>query len=61
MRTHRDAAELATICARNARMAVSKEVAAELWQMALVYQAEAGNLNSGKKPDVGDLPLWLKE
>jgi hypothetical protein len=29
--------------------------------MALGYQAEAGKLNNGKRPDIGDLPLWLKE
>ena len=31
MRTHRDAVELAKICAFNARIATTKEVAAELW------------------------------
>jgi hypothetical protein len=31
MRTYDDVAELARICARNARLASSREVAAELW------------------------------
>ena len=37
MRTHRDAVELAKICASNARIATTKEVAAELWRLAKQY------------------------
>ena len=58
MRTHRDAVELAKICAFNARIATTKEIAAELWRLAKQYQAEAGD--GSKQPDLGDLPLWLK-
>ena len=60
MRTHRDAVELAKICAFNARIATTKEVAAELWRLAKQYVAEAGELDGSKQPDLGDLPLWLK-
>jgi hypothetical protein len=29
--------------------------------MALEYQAEAAKLSNGKKPYLGEMPLWLKE
>ena len=46
MRTHRDVAELAVMCARNARLASTREVAVELWRMALEYQLEFVKLNA---------------
>ena len=61
MRTHQDAEELALTCARSARLASTKAVALELWRRALEYQAEAAKLNNGKKPYLGETPLWLKE
>jgi hypothetical protein len=56
MRSHDDAAELARICAMNARAASSEHVAAELWRMATEYQAEAAKLDSGNVPAIGEPP-----
>ena len=57
MRTYSEAFELATMCARNARLSTSKQVARELWKMAQEYQAEAAKL--GKVPDLGNPPEGL--
>lgn len=56
MRSHDDAAELARICAMNARAANSEQVATELWRMAREYQAEAAKLASGNLPEIGEPP-----
>jgi hypothetical protein len=56
MRSHDDAAELARICAMNARAANSEQVASELWRMATEYQAEAAKLDRGNVPDIGEPP-----
>jgi hypothetical protein len=56
MRSRDDAAELARICAVNARAANSEQVATELWRMATEYQAEATKLASGHVPDIGEPP-----
>jgi len=61
MRTYDDLAELARLCALNARLASSKEVAAELWAMAHEYQQEAAKLDGGHLPDIGALPYWLRQ
>lgn len=60
MLTHDELAELARICARNSWIADSKEVSAELWQMALEYQRKAAELDSGELPDIGKPPAWLE-
>jgi hypothetical protein len=59
--TYKEAVELAKRCALNARLALTKEAAAELWTMTREYQEEAAKLDSGRKPDIGELPPWLKE
>ncbi len=56
MRSQDDAAELARICALNARAANSEQVATELWRMAKEYQAEAAKLDSGNVADIGEPP-----
>ena len=56
MPTHEDLAELAKICARHARGATNKDVAAALWKMAEDYQSEAVKLDSAKSPDIGEPP-----
>jgi hypothetical protein len=61
MRTYEGLTELARLCAYNARLASSEEVAIELWKMACEYQQEAGKLDGGKLPDIGSLPYWLVE
>jgi hypothetical protein len=52
-------AALARLCANNARLAQTKEVAAELWKMARQYQVKAAKLDGGKAPDIGNPPLWI--
>ena len=61
MLTYREVVELARQCALNARVAVTKQAAAELWKMAKEYQEDAAKLDSGRKPDIGELPPWLKD
>jgi hypothetical protein len=61
MRTYSEAFELAMMCARNARLASTKQVARELWKMAQEYQAEAAKLGNGKVPDLGSPPQGLEE
>ena len=56
MPTHEDLTELAKICARHARGATNKDVAAVLWKMAEDYQSEAEKLDSGKSSDIGEPP-----
>jgi hypothetical protein len=59
MRSFAETVDLARSCALNARLAPSRDLATELWQMAAKYQAEAAELNGGELPDIGSLPLWL--
>lgn len=58
MPTYQDLAELANICLRQARLAKSRSVAAELRRMAKEYQKRAAAFNSGKRPPlVNDFAL----
>jgi hypothetical protein len=59
MHTYSEAFELATMCARNARLSTNKQAARELWKMAQEYQAEAAKL--GKVPDLGNPPQGLED
>jgi hypothetical protein len=61
MHSYAETVDLARSCALNARLAPSRDLAAELWQMAAKYQAEAAELNGGEPPDIGSLPLWLND
>ena len=56
MQTYEELAELARICARNARIATNKQVVAELWKMAVEYAHKAAKLDSGTLPDIGKRP-----
>jgi|HubBroStandDraft_6_1064221.scaffolds.fasta_scaffold8525557_1 hypothetical protein len=56
MQTYEELAELARICARNARITTNKQVAAELWKMAGEYAHKAAKLDSGTLPDIGKPP-----
>ena len=42
------------MCARNARITTTREVADELWRMAKEYQARAADM--GDFPEIGDKP-----
>jgi len=53
---YEEMAELAQICASNARIASNKDIAAILWKMAREYQEKAAELDGGKLPDIGLLP-----
>ena len=53
MQTYSAIVELARICASQASFTVDREVARELWRMALEYQYKAAALDNGKLPDVG--------
>jgi hypothetical protein len=45
----------------NAHLSSNKQVARELWRIALEYQAEAAKLGDGKLPEFGDPPLGLED
>jgi hypothetical protein len=53
MQTYSGLVELARICASQAHFTKDREVARELWRMALEYQYKAAALDNGKLPDVG--------
>ena len=61
MQAYDELVELARIGAFNARNTLDPRVAAELWKMALEYQAKAAKLDSGRSPDVGPPPYVLRE
>jgi hypothetical protein len=61
MQTYADLVELANICAQQAHFTQTREVAQELWRMALEYQRKAAALDSGKLPDIGPPPSWFKK
>jgi hypothetical protein len=52
MPIYEDLVELARMCARNARIMTSRDVADELWRMAKEYQAQAAEM--GDFPEIGD-------
>jgi hypothetical protein len=54
MLIYEDLVELARMCARNARITTSRDVADELWRMAKEYQAQAAEM--GDFPEIGDEP-----
>jgi hypothetical protein len=54
MLNYDDLVELASLCARNSRIATSRDVADELWRMAKEYQAQAAKL--GAFPEIGHEP-----
>jgi hypothetical protein len=55
MRTYEELLELASLCARNARISSDREVARELWKMAREYEVEAAKLDNGRLPEFADL------
>lgn len=61
MHTYDDLLELARICAKNAYVTRSKEVAAELWSMAREYQKKAAIFTGGRLPDIGKPPPFVAE
>jgi hypothetical protein len=53
MQSYSAIVELARICAEQANFTRDREVARELWRMALEYQYKAAALDNGKLPDIG--------
>jgi hypothetical protein len=60
MENYKQAAELAIMCAYNARSSMSRPVAAELWRMAKEYQEKAARLDC-KQIDIGEPPRSLRD
>jgi hypothetical protein len=56
MRTYKELLDLAITCAKQAHFTTSKDVADELWRMAVGYQQQAAQLDGGKLPDIGQKP-----
>jgi hypothetical protein len=61
MENYKQAAELAIMCAYNARSSMSRPVAAELWRMAKEYQAKAAKFNCKRRVDIGEPPQSLRD
>ena len=53
MQTYSVLLEFARKFANQARVTTDREVARELWRMAIEYQYKAAALDNGKFPDVG--------
>jgi hypothetical protein len=60
MRTYKELVDLAMTCAKQAHITTSKDVAHELWRMAVGYQQQAAHLDGGKPPDIGEKPPHLR-
>jgi hypothetical protein len=60
MRTYKELFDLAMTCAKQAHITTSREVARELWRMAVRYQQEAAHLDGSKVPDIGEKPAHLR-
>jgi hypothetical protein len=60
MQTSDHFAELARLCAAQARLTNSRDVATALWKMAKDHQERAAQLDSGRLPDIGARPDLMK-
>ena len=58
MLNYDDLVELARLCARNSRIATSRDVADELWRMAKEYQQMAAKL--GTLPEIDSDPVHVQ-
>jgi hypothetical protein len=58
MLNYDDLVELARLCARNSRIAMSRDVADELWRMAKEYQEQAAKL--GTPPEIDSKPVLVQ-
>jgi hypothetical protein len=58
MRTYENLLELARICARQAWLSSTPQVAGELWRMAKEYQAKAAEHDAAAALDIGNPPPW---
>ena len=53
--------DLARLCAQQAHLTSSKEVARELWRIAQEYQRRAAKLHAGPLPDIGSPPVGVED
>ena len=60
MRTYKELFDLAMTCAKQAHITTSRDVARELWRMAVEYQREVAHLDGGTLPDIGEKPAHLR-
>ena len=60
LQTYDDLVDLVRICARNAYLTNSNDVAAALWEMAVEYRDKAAKLDSSRVPDIGEPPPRLR-
>ena len=60
MQTFDDMVDLAKLCAAQARLTTSRDVAHALWRMATDYQQRAAKLDDGRLPDIGGPPALVK-
>jgi hypothetical protein len=60
MRTYEELVDLAKTCVKQAHITTSKDVAYELWRMAISYQQQAAHLDGGELPDIGQKPAHLR-
>jgi hypothetical protein len=61
MQSYKELAELAQLCAKQARVTTTRKVASEFWRMAKEYQKKAADVDSGALPEIGPPSSWLKE
>ena len=59
MATFAELDEIARMLAMQSHVTASKEVAAELWRLAQQYRVQAGTLDDGKLPNIGNPPALL--
>ena len=57
---YRHLAELARSCADQARVTATRDVARQLWGMAVEFQQKAAALDSGRCPNIGEAPPWFE-
>jgi hypothetical protein len=57
---YEDHEEFALICAHQAHVTASDRVAAELWRIAKIHEANAAKLRSMKPVDIGEPPPWVQ-
>ena len=60
METHATVVKLAKTCAQEAHFLQDREMARQMWRLALEYQRKAAALDNGQLPDIGRPPPWFE-
>jgi hypothetical protein len=58
--TYEDHEEFALICVHQAHATARDRVAAELWRMAKIHQANAAKLQGTRLVNIGEPPPWVE-